>query len=348
MYGVARVAGIIACILVLLGCGQSRKSEDVRPAFYFWKTRYALSGADSSILQKTNAHKLYLRFCDVDWSGAEQKILPRAPLDFVQPPDTSLRYVPVVFITARTLAHLPDSTAVQALAKNIAQLVSAMCKGASIRPAEVQLDCDWTATKQEVYFALLRALKRQPSLEKKTLTATIRLHQLKYVAKSGVPPVDRGMLMCYNMGNTRKPGPHNSILDVEEAEEYLANVDAYPLPLDLALPLFRWCVLFRDEKLVGILRDVQPQEVAQESFLKKEKGPLYRCSIDTQWHGYVLKRDDVVRTEIVEAADIRRIARYASRRIRNKALSVALYHLDPVTCSKYSLDELESFFEACR
>jgi len=330
---------------VASGCGSH---HTVTPAFYFWKTRYALSSADSGLLQRSGAHKLYIRMCDVDWSGAEEKILPRAPLDFAQAPDTALDYVPVVFITARTLAHLPDSAAVKTLAQNLTGLLSKMCAGASIYPSEVQLDCDWTATRREVYFALLRAVKRQTFLKGKILSATVRLHQVKYVGKSGIPPADRGMLMCYNMGNTRKPGPHNSILDAEEAEDYLENIGAYPLPLDIALPLFRWCVLFRDHALVGILRDVPPEEAATASFLQKKNALEYRCVADTLWHGYALKTGDILRTEIVEAEAIHRIARYAARRIRNIDLTVALYHLDPVTCSKYSPDEMERFFEAGR
>ncbi len=332
----------------IASCADRRRHAEVTPAFYFWKTRYALTGAASSALRSTGARKLYVRFCDVDWSGAEGKILPRAPLEFAQPTDTGLAYVPVVFITARTLAHLPDSPAIESLAQNIVRLVSRMCEDASIRPREVQLDCDWTSTRKETYFALLRAVKRQAFLKGKILSATIRLHQVKYVGKSGVPPADRGMLMCYNMGNTRKPGAHNSILDADLAEDYLNDIDSYPLPLDVALPLFRWCVLFRDEKLVGILRDVPPEEAAEVSFLRKEEGPLYRCTADALWHGYSFKTGDALRTEIVEAADVRRIARYAARRIRNRDLTVALYHLDPVTCSKYSRDELEDFFAACR
>lgn len=335
----------VATSLAAIGC---RQNGEVEAAFYFWKTRYALSGSDSGTLRSTNARKMYIRLCDVDWSGAEGKILPRAPLDFAQMPDTALHFVPVVFITPRTLVHLPDSMAVQSLAQNIAHLIARMCDAANIKPREVQLDCDWTEGRRETYFALLRAMGRQPFLEGKILSATIRLHQVKYVGKSGVPPTNRGMLMCYNMGNTRKAGAHNSILDADEAEDYLANVNKYPLALDVALPLFRWCVLFRNEKLVGILRDVQPEEAVRCAFLQQEKGPLYRCMADTLWYGYALKSGDVVRVESPSVEDIHRVARATARQIRNADLTVALYHLDSLTCSKYSADELESFFDVYR
>ena len=341
-----RVLWCLAVLCTMASCGEG--PHTVTHAFYFWKTRYALSCADSGTLRSTGTRKLYVRFCDVDWSGAEGKILPRAPLAFAQPADAALDYVPVVFITPRVLAHLPDSAAVNALARNLVHFLSRMCENAGIVAQEVQLDCDWTATRRDAYFALLRAVRQQPFLKGRILSATIRLHQVKYVAKSGVPPADRGMLMCYNMGDTRKPGAHNSILDAEEAEDYLRNIGDYPLPLDMALPLFRWCVLFREEKLMGILRDVPPEEAEKTSFLKKGNGPLYRCTADTLWHGYALRKGDVVRVEIPSSEDIHRVARYAARRIRNKDLTVALYHLDPVTCSKYPPDELENFFEAGR
>ena len=318
------------------------------PAFYFWKTRYALSDVDSITLRSSQSSKIYLRFSDVDWSGAEGKILPRATVEFGERPDSTLTYVPVIFITVRTLAQLLDSNAIEGLAQNISRLTERLCIDGGIHTQEIQIDCDWTARSREVYFALLRAFKRQLFFKDKALSATIRLHQVKYVAKSGIPPADRGMLMCYNMGNTRKIGPHNSILDAEEAETYLEDIEDYPLPLDVALPLFRWSLLFRSERFVGILREVSPEDVAQAPFLRKEKGPLYRCTADTLWRGYALQVGDMLRTEAPSASEIQRIARYTARHIRNRNLTVALYHLDSLTCSKYSQDELESFFAPYR
>ena len=63
---------------------------------------------------------------------------------------------------------------------------------------EMQVDCDWTQGSRAAYFALLRALRDRLHAQGRRLSATIRLHQVKCSADTGVP-VDRGMLMAYNL-----------------------------------------------------------------------------------------------------------------------------------------------------
>ena len=78
------------------------------------------------------------------------------------------------------------------------------------------------------------------------LSATIRLHQVKYYKQAGIPPVDRGMLMFYNMGKLNALTAENSIYNSNDAAGYIETVDDYPLKLDLALPAFSWAVHFRN------------------------------------------------------------------------------------------------------
>ena len=84
-------------------------------------------------------------------------------------------------------------------------------------PVEVQFDCDWTQITKNNFFYFLSYFKKQlanrismttpdPLRDLQTepvVSATIRLHQLKFPEKTGVPPVDKGMLMFYNTGNLR-------------------------------------------------------------------------------------------------------------------------------------------------
>ncbi len=75
------------------------------------------------------------------------------------------------------------------------------------------------------------------------LSATIRLHQVKYFETTGVPPVKSGMLMFYNTGDLENPSEENSILNIETAELYLSGLEDYPMQLDIVLPLFSWAVV---------------------------------------------------------------------------------------------------------
>lgn len=336
---------VFLCSLVCFGC--QKPSHTVIPSFYYWKTNYHLTPTEQEAFKDLHCQKLYLRFFDVDWNEATHQV---APVGIVRIEDSleGMDVVPVVFITQQTLLHLQDSLEAQKLAGNVGHLISGLCRNAALQPSEIQIDCDWTAATKEAYFSFLRMLRQQPFFKNVTLSATIRLHQVKYTSRNGIPPVDRGLLMCYNMGNHRRYGPHNSILDADEAEKYLSRVDGYPLPLDVALPLFRWCILFRKERLVGILRDADPAEVNTMPFLELEKGNLYRCTADTIWHRYSLHRDDRVRVEAPSMEDLRRIAGYTAHHIRNPDLTVALYHLDSLTLSKYQTHELEALYNAYR
>jgi hypothetical protein len=99
-----------------------------------------------------------------------------------------------VFITQEPLKSGAES--LTDLATNISTLLSAIAADSNLQlSAEVQIDCDWTAATRDNYFALLKKLKQQPFFQKKTLSTTIRLHQVKFVSQTDVPPADKGLLM---------------------------------------------------------------------------------------------------------------------------------------------------------
>src|SRR5690606_5738679 len=109
----------------------------------------------------------------------------------------------------------------------------------------------------------------------KILSVTIRLHQVKYLAAAGIPPADKGLLMVYNIDNLRNVKVENSILNTQSAKSYLEKVGAYPLPLDVALPIFQWTLLFEAEQLKGILRDVSSTDLQNDPLLEKAGAYTY-------------------------------------------------------------------------
>ena len=103
---------------------------------------------------------------------------------------------------------------------------------------EIQFDCDWTQSTKEKYFKFLRHFRQLQNDPTFQLSATIRLHQIKFANQTGVPPVNRGMLMFYNMADLESIKTPNSILDLEVAHQYIDSQTTYELPLDFALPIF--------------------------------------------------------------------------------------------------------------
>lgn len=337
-------------VFAIAACGKQR--GQVTPGFYYWKTKFQLSPYEEERLRATNTQDLYVRFFDVDWEESMGDATPLAIVRFPQDgAPAGYRITPVVFITNRTLQHLSDTGVSSIIAANIGRLLAHLSKQAKLdetKISEVQIDCDWTTQTRETYFALLEKLKQQPFFSGKKISATIRMHQIKFPEKSGVPPVDKGLLMVYNMGNTQESGEHNSILDLAEAKKYLSHLEGYPLRLDVALPLFSWCLLFEEGRFAGILRDLDP-DALKDNPIFVEQGPnTYRCVKDTIWNDYIFKRHVVVRTEKPPFKDILEIARYTSSRLKNDSLHVLLYHADSLTLSKFTNEELEKIFAAYR
>ena len=310
-------------------------------SFYYWKTVFNLSSEEQKALSDLSVKNLYVKFFDVAWNETRQAAEPVAKAIFQQKLPTEISITPVVFITQEPLQNL-DSAGLDVLATNLAKLLSeSSTNNKVLLSSEIQLDCDWTANTKDKYFYLINKLKLQPFFQKKVISATIRLHQLKFIPQNGVPPVDKGLLMCYNMGNLRYSQTKNSIIDEEELKKYINNLDSYKLPLDIALPIFDWWVLFEGNQYKGLVRDFIPGKTNQN----KER---IQFDKDTNIAGVNFKAGQWLRHEKSEATVIKKCADFISVGLKQKELTVILYHLDEDNLSKYDQNELESFFNSFR
>ena len=261
---IASIGIALAMLLMgLMGCSESDKPKAGRAAYY-WKTVLRWEKADSVNAASLGLSTLYIRYFDV--ALVDNKILPVAPVQNLGVAPQGLRIVPVVYMTLEALEAISDSSASVELATHIVKMVTRLHRPIGKPFDELQIDCDWTASSRDRYFRLLHQIKKQTPAR---LSVTIRLHQVKFVRKTGFPPVDKGMLMVYNMGHPGKTDGRNSIIDAALVESYVKSLGAYPLPLDYAFPLFSWAALFRGDKLTGLLRDKTEEELEECPALKK-------------------------------------------------------------------------------
>ena len=330
------IAGMMLC------CKKHERS--VEPAIYYWKSQFNPGGFEKKRLDSQQVQTLYIKFFDIAWNGAASQALPVAKL-FAR--DTaylrSKKIIPTVFITNEVFYKL-DSAGVKTLAKNTGALIQKYVALYRLNNVpEVQMDCDWTASTRNKYFYFLKEMKAR--LTAPSLSATIRLHQVKYTASSGVPPVDRGLLMCYNMGNLQKEQISNSIIDPEEFGKYESSIKSYPLLLDVGLPLFDWYVLFRDHHYAGLLSYI-PAEVLHT--FQKEGKQVYKVLRDTLVNDRPLKTGDILRYENSAVESLNKIVIQLNKKLATKNLRVALYHCDSTILSKYNLHDLENFYSGLR
>ncbi|WP_460759898.1 hypothetical protein [Niabella terrae] len=335
-------AALLLFVLLVSSCHQ--KHRRVIRGFYYWKTHFRPGPFEKTYLDSLHTEKLYVKFFDILWDPLQQAALPVAKIRVA---DTAFlkrrQLVPTVFITNETLYKL-DSSRVRLLAGNIASLLLKYQQLYQLdNVKEIQMDCDWTVATRDKYFYLLERIK---SLHpEKILSATIRLHQVKYTRSSGIPPVDRGLLMCYNMGNLQEVGSRNSIVDPELFKKYSPSISSYPLPLDIGLSLFDWFVLFRQNKYAGLFSEI-PDSVL--SGFNRRAPNLFSIPRDTLLGDRSLQSGDLLRRETSNYQALRDLVTELSQRLTDDTLSLVLYHCDSVILKKYSVHELESLFSGLR
>ena len=330
-------------LFVFFSCNEKSELRKIEPSFYYWKSVLSLTDFEKQKLDSLKVKTIYLKFFDVDWDEQTRQPKPVAKLQATNYRlQAGFQIIPTVFITNECIQKI-DSSQIAALAKNIYALILEIKQANHFDSIpEIQIDCDWTQASKDKYFLLLNNLKQQTTNYK--LSATIRLHQIKFLSKTGIPPVDRGLLMCYNMGNLKNPATKNSILETTELKKYIGNLATYPLPLDVAFPLFNWKVLYRNNIYTGLIQGL-PDNAFSSAFCSKT-GNRYLVLKDTLLQGYDLHKGDLIRDEQSNIKEVLAAADEISRHLKNTRLRVSLYHLDSVILSKYSTHELESIYNS--
>ncbi len=328
--------------LILFSC-TSKSKRDIHRGFYFWKSKFQLNEKDQEKLHSLKANKIYVKFFDVDWNVASAKPIPVA---VVQPEgilDTTFQIVPTIFITNNTFEK-GDEFQLNNLSYNVYNKIVGMqnCFPRKIKINEIQIDCDWNDATGEKYFNFLKYFKRLSGPDKK-ISTTIRLHQIKYFEKTGVPPVDRGMLMFYNMGNVNFNFPANSIYNKEDALKYLESIKNYPLPLDIALPIFSWAAIYRDEKLVQLIRDFDKNLYGNKALVEIEKN-IFKASQIIDLKSAVIKKGDIVKFEIMDPSSTLEAAQLIEKHSKD-SISVVLFDYNNLNFNRYNDASLENIFD---
>ncbi len=183
----------ILLLLVIVGhlltsCGSN---EHPPVAFYYWKQTFRLTKSQKEFLSTCGSTRMYVKFFDIVIND-NNEVAPISKIEFNQTPSTEI--IPCVFIQNAVFIGDRD---VDALAKKMTELIQRIAQKNSLTFHEIQIDCDWTAGSRDNYFEFLKRLQKQ--VPKLTICCTVRLHQVKYQTKTGIPPVKKGLLMCYNM-----------------------------------------------------------------------------------------------------------------------------------------------------
>ena len=342
----------ITVALALVGCGRAPAAAPPGPppqrAFYYWRTTLRLSPAERQALAALHVTRLYLRMFDLDWRDGAVEVAGPVALAEGEAVPAGLEVVPTVYLVNEVVARL-DAPGVDALAARLLAEVDARARRLGVTWRELQLDCDWTDRTRGRYFALLEAVKaRLPAGA--ILSATIRLHQIKYRERTGVPPVARGMLMFYNMGRFSADPEARAIFDEASARRYLARLASYPLPLDGALPIWSWTLHLRDEVVVGLMQRTGPDELAGLDFTAPAGPGRYRVTRSTFVAGRFVRAGDVLKVEVTGPDETRAAAALLARHLApaRDGRTIALFDLSERNLQRHATTDLERVFQTVR
>ena len=315
------------------------------PAVYYWKTTFDLDSADHQFLLTHGIRRIYLRMFDVDDVAGEAIPIATTDIhsfyfkyDYEQLNLDSVHFVPTIYITLDALKLAKGREA--DLAEKIVERVKNMCsyhKYELMHIEALQLDCDWTSSTRESFFALCSATSKAIASKGLPwqLSSTIRLHQLR----QSPPPVDYGVLMVYNTGSFSDPDATNSIINLADVEPYLKFLPAYPLHLDVAYPTYSWQLLFRNRQFIGLLEGVDTND--RERFAPAGANS-FRALSDMPFRNIIIRRGDIIRCESSRFSEIAPIKALIEKRLARRPHSNILYHLDTKNLSTFTPNEIDS------
>jgi hypothetical protein len=331
---------LLIFILSLASC--KHNVENVQRALYYWKSNeYYFTNKEIQVCNNLETQKLYVKFFEVDYHSAmggypiSKTSLGSSQIDELQ----IISVVPTVYLRNAVFLNSTKED-LDILADNIDFLINkfrSKFRGKIID--EFQMDCDWTPRTRDNYFYFLNRLK---VISCKQISATLRLYPYKYPEKMGIPPVDKVMLMCYNLLNPLENPSKNSILDLKELKSYLQNAREYPIHLDFAIPTYSWAQVYHNESFSDVLYTDAKQ---LKSILKQEKSLWYEVIRDTVVNNTFLRVGDKIKYEEIDAAKLKTAITLLNQYFNiDKNTTVALFHLDEIQINNFTNEELSDFY----
>lgn len=318
----------ILSVFILFSC--TNKIEKIDSAFYFWRTSFSLTETEQQYLKDLEAKKLYIRYFDVGLQNNEA--IPVAPIVFNEKP-TGYNVVPVVYI--KNEVFLQNNSA-DSLAIKVYNYIQQINKSADITVDEIQFDCDWSLKSKQNYFQFIDQFKKlHPNL-----SVTIRLHQIKYPEKTGIPSVNTGVLMYYNMGVINS-GDDNSIYSQKTAKNYINSLQNYNLPLNIALPVFSWGVHVRSNQVTNLIGGLRVNDLTGDQFEKISKN-RFKVVKDVVFKGRYLAKDDEIKIEAVSANQLKEMMHDIKKNSKHKSNEIIFYDLNENNLKAYEKEDFKT------
>jgi hypothetical protein len=333
------------CFLIILICSCKSKLKTDN-AIYYCMDHLTLDNTQMKLIQETGTKKLYAKFFDVFWNSVAKApnagakmLIDKKTKEWLD--STGVEVIPVVFITNECLEKIYEGK-YNALAERIYGLLNGQLTNYMMLPRihEIQFNCDWTDSTRETYFSLINYMKMLPMIldRKISVSAAIYYDQCKDPKKFGVPPVDKVMLMCFS-----SPKQDISRNTVRTFKDDLADLNKYPLPMDIALPLPSERLVYRKNTFTGIIQNMENVN-EQDSIITKISLDHYKINTDTVLNGTTVLQGDEI---YAPPADIEKVLSYEMTlkpKLSSNKATISIFWTDSSNARKYAAPYLHMIF----
>lgn len=274
---------IILCVVLFAGC-TTQNENDVNIEFYHWKQSY-------DVPSSSQTKPKYIKIVDIGLIDTKLDIKYTKLTTNI---DDTIE--PVVYIGNEAMKNLNINSM-------IANIIAHLKKSSHERNYNydtIGVDCDWSDDTRAKFFDFISKLK---NISGKKIEVTLRLHQIKYASKTGVPPADSAILMYYNMSDFKNIGTKNYILDNDTGAKYMSGFDSYPLKLDLALPIYSQATIIRLGAVAGLMESFEQSDI--NTHWQKVAPNLYTISETHYFHGRLLYKNDKIRVDTVSIKELK-------------------------------------------
>ena len=297
----------------LLSCNQPIK--DIKFSLYYWKNNAHLTEEQKHIMNNSSIENIYLKICDFKWSEKTKKIETPSISNIIE---SNKNIKPVFFIENKVFEVKSGKEFYDFFQKKIKDFHYLK----DIK--NIQIDCDWTIETKDHYFSFLKYLKQNGYHTE----VTLRLHQIKHTEITGIPDVESGVLMIYNLTSPRIFNQKNSIYNANLAHAYLNGyINKYPLKIKAALPAFSWGVHFQHENIQRLISNTTFEDYNREE-LDEIKPNLFKSNKPFYFKNIPINKRDIIRYEYPDINNVSNMINYLTQNIKQDSLEIIFFSLD--------------------
>lgn len=356
-----------------------KQVDGPKRSVFLWKTNEGLKESDQKTLESLEITHTYIRFGDIEWNPVFQRSEPIEGADSWDFDAMSYYSTAVIFITNEVLQNL-EFPEVKDLAIKVAAFYNekqddfssrygriyayenieyenysdvnwdavkiksdSLKDDWNLRNNQLLIDCDWSVSTKDKYFSLLKELKI--ILQKTEIQSTIRLWQYRDYKLAGIPPVKRGLLMCYSTGDPKDINTENAIVDYASIQEYITH-SRYPMKLDIALPVYSWGTLFRNSEFAGIISPLSINYLEENPALFEKKDSVnFIIQTDTVLGNTYYRFGDELHYQGVNAEELINIAKWVKKMVKpDKAAIISFFSYDPLYFNQIGHENIRKVF----